>query len=275
LYHVAPVDSPHSRFTLTEAFLLYLAAVAGLFTAGGILYSALDVWALPLVQLLFVGVPVVIAARGRGSFGQLPRLVALQRIPLTTAIGALLVGVSFWYLEVRLLVPIAERWLSGQETSEAIEEALFPPDIPIGVLILLVSVFPALCEELLFRGALLRAFRPRLGAVGAVLLSAALFAIMHVYPAQMLPTFVFGLVLGALALRSGSVVTSMLVHLVHNATIAAVSLDAWPAAGEQLDSHPDAALAVAAAVTAAGLALVLVPGSRWFGSRPHGSRPPS
>jgi membrane protease YdiL (CAAX protease family) len=243
--------------TLTEAALVFLAAVAGLFTVGGLLYAVLGVWGMPLVEILFIAGPVFIVSAGRGSVRLVRRLAGVSGISWRAAGGAVLVGASFWYVLTMLLVPLLDRWLGGRETSEAIEQTLFPDGAQIGLLIALVAVFPALCEELLFRGALLRAFRGRMGAISAVMLSSALFGLIHVYPAQMVPTFLFGILLGTIALRTGSVVTAMLTHTVHNAMVAAASLDAWPDGIAFLGAHPIATTAGAGVITVIGLLLIL------------------
>jgi membrane protease YdiL (CAAX protease family) len=243
--------------TLTEAALVFLAAVFGMFAGGGVLYGLLGVWALPLVDVLFIAGPVLIAAGGRGSVRLVRRLAGVSTISWREAAGAVLVGASFWYLLTRLLLPLLYRHLGGEEASEAIEEALFPDGVQIGLLIAMVSVFPGICEELLFRGALLRALRGRLSAPAAVTLSAALFGLIHIYPAQMVPTFLLGLLLGVMVLRTGSVVTAMLAHMIHNGMVTAASLNAWPAGVEFLDANPVATTAGAAVITAVGLLLIL------------------
>jgi membrane protease YdiL (CAAX protease family) len=251
------VEPPQLRLTLTEAALVFLAAVFGMFAGGGVFYALLGVWALPLIDVLFIAGPVLIAAGGRGSVRLVRSFAGVNRISARETIGAVLVGASFWYLLTRLLLPLLYRHLGGEEASEAIEEALFPDGVQVGVLIAMVAVFPGICEELLFRGALLRALRGRVSAPTAVFLTAALFGLIHIYPAQMVPTFLFGLLLGVMALRTGSVVTSMLAHVIHNGMVTAASLNAWPAGIEFLDANPVATTAGAAVITVIGLLLTL------------------
>ena len=80
------------------------------------------------------------------------------------------------------------------------------------------SLLPALSEELLYRGfllrGLLRSWRPGL-AIGT---SAALFALAHGVDAALAPRFVVGLVLGVAAWRSGSLWPGMVAHFFANFT---------------------------------------------------------
>jgi membrane protease YdiL (CAAX protease family) len=87
-----------------------------------------------------------------------------------------------------------------------------------------MALAPAFAEELLFRGLLLGRFCKRLGTLSGLLLSSALFALIHGEPGQALAAFPLGLYLGALTLRTGSVHTAILCHAVNNlAAIAAAA----------------------------------------------------
>ena len=90
-----------------------------------------------------------------------------------------------------------------------------------GQYFLVLALLPALCEELAFRGfiltGLLRGFRPWT----AIFLSAFLFSLYQMNVFQFVPHFVFGVVLGLLAVRSGSVLPAMLFHLVYNSLVIA------------------------------------------------------
>jgi sodium transport system permease protein len=78
------------------------------------------------------------------------------------------------------------------------------------------ALMPAICEELAFRGfiltGLLRRFRPW----RAIIICSVLFALFHMNVFQALPSFLIGVVLSLLAVRSGSVLPGMLFHLLHD-----------------------------------------------------------
>ncbi len=87
----------------------------------------------------------------------------------------------------------------------------------IGVL-LVVAVLPALFEEFIFRGLLLKGMRS-FGTAGAVLISGALFALYHQNPAQTLYQFCCGAAFALVALRAGSVLPTVFSHFLNNAVI--------------------------------------------------------
>jgi membrane protease YdiL (CAAX protease family) len=72
------------------------------------------------------------------------------------------------------------------------------------------------CEELLFRGALLTAQRRDLAPRAVILWQALLFGAVHASVYRFLPTAVVGALLAALALRARSVVPGMLLHAAYN-----------------------------------------------------------
>jgi membrane protease YdiL (CAAX protease family) len=87
----------------------------------------------------------------------------------------------------------------------------------VGVL-LAMAVMPAVFEELFFRGVLLKGLRS-FGTVGAVLLCGGLFSLFHQNPAQTIYQFCCGVAYALVALRSGSVLPTMLAHFLNNAVI--------------------------------------------------------
>ncbi len=92
------------------------------------------------------------------------------------------------------------------------------------VLVLLFGALPALCEELVFRGFILSALgggkdRDRRPGLGAIVGTAALFALFHIYPEKWLGTFLVGLVLAFLAASGRSLWPAVVAHLLNNATL--------------------------------------------------------
>ncbi len=83
-----------------------------------------------------------------------------------------------------------------------------------------VSLTAGICEEILYRGMLPVILLPWLGMWGALVVSAAIFGLGHLYqgPAGILKTGTVGLVLGLLTMLSGSIVPAILVHAVIDVT---------------------------------------------------------
>ncbi len=133
------------------------------------------------------------------------------------------------YLFLGLLLPLVLHPLSLElqmrlawffpalpEHAKAALSAMGDSNIPLPFVILAFAVAPAICEEIAFRGFILSGFRKR-GRDGiAILFSAILFGVMHMIPQQAFNAALLGLVIGLLAVRSGSIFPCMLFHLVNN-----------------------------------------------------------
>jgi sodium transport system permease protein len=94
-----------------------------------------------------------------------------------------------------------------------------------------MALLPGLCEELFFRGLLFASLRSRLGATLTVAATACLFGLIHLSWVRFLPTASMGVLLGLLALGSGSVLPGMLTHAAYNSLLLLGTLAPGLAAG--------------------------------------------
>jgi membrane protease YdiL (CAAX protease family) len=167
-----------------------------------------------LGALAFLGAPV-----GRSLALQSP---GPRTALLSLAAGATLWGASLGLFELQYVV-----WKPPEGYLEAfrrLHEAL-KPDGPIDAAfsVAAIALVPALCEEVLFRGAVLPSFLKTAGPAGAVCFSALLFGSIHLDFTAGAPVlyrvpfaFAVGLGLGALRLWTGSLVPPMLAHATLN-----------------------------------------------------------
>ena len=81
---------------------------------------------------------------------------------------------------------------------------------------LVIAVVPAVCEELAFRGFILSGFRHLGHKWRAIIYSAVLFGLAHGILQQSLIACLLGVVLGFLAVQSGSILPGIVFHVVHN-----------------------------------------------------------
>lgn len=85
------------------------------------------------------------------------------------------------------------------------------------VSIILLAGVPAIVEEFVFRGVILQGLR-KYGNWTAILGSSALFALIHLSAEQFIFPFLFGIIMGFVVLKIGSIFASMIIHFVANAT---------------------------------------------------------
>lgn len=135
-------------------------------------------------------------------------------------------GVLGGLLLVFGLAPLAE--LAGELTHRLLGNEVTASHIVVnaarratttGLVLLLaaVAVLPAVAEEALFRGLLTAPFERRF--VAGLLIPSVLFGLFHLEPTQVAGTIVLGVGFAAARLCTGSLVTSMIVHLLYNAAV--------------------------------------------------------
>jgi uncharacterized protein len=78
------------------------------------------------------------------------------------------------------------------------------------------ALLAPLAEEVFFRGYVFRAYLVAKGPVQAYIISALLFAVLHLNLPAFIPTFAIGLILAFLYHRSGSLVPSIVAHALNN-----------------------------------------------------------
>lgn len=96
------------------------------------------------------------------------------------------------------------------------------PSLPTGHVVLvfaIAAVVTPLWEEVLFRGALLPGLARRFSPAVAVLLSAAVFAAMHVAPLALTYVFVLGVSLGLIRWFHRNIWAPVVAHAVNNALV--------------------------------------------------------
>ncbi|NUQ77911.1 MAG: CPBP family intramembrane metalloprotease [Polyangiaceae bacterium] len=240
------VDPTDGDALFGKRVLRWFAALWALVVLGSIAGSSIGIFrSLVLGQLVFAGAAIVMLRRYKLS---LPRALALRPVkPLVwpaVVIGApcaALVALGLFQL-VSPALPLST------ESAEDLSKTLFPEGMPMWQLALALAIMPPICEELLFRGALLHGLRRRLGPVGLCLVVGLVFGIFHLALFRLVTTSFLGIVITAVALMTGSVFPGILWHAINNA-IPLVAMKYGPALAEP----PPWSYAAAAA----GLALSL------------------
>lgn len=160
----------------------------------------------------------------------------LRRPTLTQAALALTAGAAALVLMLQVNVWHG-RFLPVPEEMAQFFEGLFA-EASTGrgriLLIFALALSPAICEELLFRGAILSGLARRMHPAAAILLVSLLFGIMHLSIYRLLPTALLGILLTWLAWRTASILPGMLVHLMVNGSAVLLALNAMPLWAQQV-----------------------------------------
>lgn len=85
------------------------------------------------------------------------------------------------------------------------------------------AIIPAIVEEFVFRGFLLRSLEITLSPVKAIVVSGAVFGFIHLNPIDVVGLTLIGLYLGYITYQSGSIFPAIFIHFLNN-SLAVVSL---------------------------------------------------
>lgn len=99
--------------------------------------------------------------------------------------------------------------------SEGIQEIIM--NVPAILSLLVISLSPAICEEMAFRGALLSCFRSLKNRWVAIMIVSVIFGAFHGSIWRMIPTMLLGIAMGYLLFETENMIYNMLFHLVNNA----------------------------------------------------------
>ena len=129
-------------------------------------------------------------------------------------------AVGIWLMALTILM----FWIAALNWLKL--DFLLPPDTAQQVMdkaggnliatLILVGIVGPIAEEIFFRGFVLTGLMKRFGVTRSLLLSSLLFGIFHFDPGAIVPTFILGLALGWVYLKTGALWPAIFAHGLHN-----------------------------------------------------------
>ena len=102
------------------------------------------------------------------------------------------------------------------------ESSSYFPNLSGGMVVpafIVIAIMPAIFEELMFRGLLLNCCENGMGSIRAILVTGFCFSLFHGSPEQTVYQFIAGCAFAFIAIRSGSILPSIIMHFINNALI--------------------------------------------------------
>lgn len=214
--------------------LLYLVVFVAVQILGSNAVSLVWAWAegVTVDESLMMSVPVMIVSSAVYSLILLIIfLVCRWCVVSRTYLKSRPVGVLFWVVIAALGTIIPSEWLLEQMNLPNVNAELFAKIMATPWGYLAICIFAPLVEEVVFRGAILRALLESYRPWIAILISALFFAVVHFNPAQMPHAFLIGVLMGWMYWRTGSIIPGILLHWVNN-TVAFVVANLFPGLSE-------------------------------------------
>ena len=184
-------------------------------------------------QILFIFLPALFFSKW--IYGDVSKIVSLK-MPNWK-------GLALFVLGIIILTPLLQSYLYIQnyfieqlaETSEFVNSIKFLLDslneliektfgdliradnVPEMLLVIIaISVVPAICEEVMFRGYIQRSFGFKFKPHIAAIITAVFFALYHFNPYGLIPLAIIGFYLGFAAYTSQSLVIPIIIHFLNN-----------------------------------------------------------
>lgn len=156
----------------------------------------------------------IIVRRQRGSWREIgfraPPLLALLLTPV----------IFFVQLMLLAIVNLILRAIIGDFENPQIDALTDPAGfswLNFVFVFTVGAIIAPIVEEILFRGLLYQWLRTHTGATAAILMSGAIFSVVHIYPVVLLPLFVVGVVLAAVFEWTQSLWITITLHFFQNA----------------------------------------------------------
>ena len=220
------VPKPERRPTRLSALVLWVIAAAGLvfFPLFSPLLNSLAGALNPHVQLLisnalyyliFAALPVFLLAKRTPDLYMAYRPNPISLFNTISIVVIALLGM-FFANDLVVLWSIPLQKLGFDVLSSSLPTAANSFELTISILY--VAVLPGICEEFLFRGAILPAFEEE-GAKRAMIASSLLFMLVHGTIVGAPSQFVLGIILSYLVIWTNSVYAGLIYHTVHNSAM--------------------------------------------------------
>lgn len=175
-------------------------------------------------QVLVLGLGTWMLALLSTNRAERPRFFRMEIHPETTKFSILTVFLVFaiqpiiWMLSwINAQLPVPESYLAFEEQQLKMIETYLRSDHVVLFSIINIALVPAICEEVMFRGYVMRMFEKNWGVWAAILVSGFIFGAYHLRVTQLLPLVFMGIILAWLTIVSGSLVPAIVAHFVNNA----------------------------------------------------------
>ena len=246
--------SPRSVIA-ASLFLALLAYGVGLLAMGymqGALIRTFQLRLVLIISEMALALPALLVALLLAN--QIPELYRFAPLSSGGAFKTVALGLAFWGLSLGVFEAqyvFVKPPLEYLQQFQGLHETLRPHRALGWVFsIAAIAVAPAVCEEMLFRGLLTPVFQRAMGSTLAIVLSAALFGVIHVDGLRdgtsvyyRVPfAFVLGMLLAKLRIDTGSLWPPMIAHATLNATTFLVVIFVEEPTGALPDPQPFVAL---------------------------------
>lgn len=205
---------------ISDGFMVYVLAFISLIYVSPILNMKLGIMGNTINQFIMAMIPVLVAIYIKADF---KKLFSIKKIKLKDIIRAALTWFAGSLIMSIFVMILLKLFPDQMKVSEQLNNIIRSSG-GLFTQIILFALVPAICEETLFRGFILSAFRDKKTfgqknekyIMFAIVGSGILFGIMHLDFIRIIPTSILGMVMAYNVYKSKSIFTSVGIHFFNN-----------------------------------------------------------
>lgn len=208
-----------------DVLLLFSILLIVLMMAGSLLILKLGLPGLIIEQLLIFGLTVFYCWYIKTDFR---KVFSLNR----PSVSGIVSGILMWfgvYTLMMLLTALLSKIMPESAANAGDELTLILDNQPLWIIILTAAVLPAICEEIAFRGFLFGTLSNRYKIIPAIIWTGVIFGAYHMNLVKLMVVGLLGGFMAFAVYKTGSIATSMTMHLLNNSVALIMGLY-----GEQL-----------------------------------------
>lgn len=134
-----------------------------------------------------------------------------------TVILVIVAQPTVWFLSwLNAMIPVPEFFTNMQNTQLQMIEDYLRGDHLMLITLFHVALVPAVCEETLYRGYVMRSLQKSWGIAPAIIISGLLFGLYHVQLSNLIPLATLGMLFAYVTWVSDSIYPAIVAHLVNN-----------------------------------------------------------
>ncbi|MDO4710741.1 MAG: ABC transporter permease subunit/CPBP intramembrane protease [Peptostreptococcaceae bacterium] len=195
-----------------EAIFVLILGLMGMIYIGSYFQIRFGFWGILSIQIIIFTLAVGYALYAKFD---LKKVFSLKLPRASHVIGSILLWIGTLMIVALLSLFLSKIFPQSMEGLEMMEE-MFSEQSLLSLL-LVVALAPAICEEVLFRGFVYSAFRKRFSPYAAMFFVSIFFGLYHMSLIKFFTTALLGFALNYSMHRSGSIITSSVMHFLNNA----------------------------------------------------------
>lgn len=201
-----------NRLSIYRTNLLYLLLAIVFLGLGSITQNLNFYFGILVTEILIIAIPSIYFVKRQG--GSIKKTFRLNRLGFKNIILIFLITI--------LSYPIASFFQALFITVLDIFIELKPNPLPEIIAqipflwsVVFIAIIPGICEEIMFRGPVLRAYE-KIGVKKAIIISGILFGMFHFTLINFIGPAILGIIFGMMVYKTNSIYSSMIAHSLNN-----------------------------------------------------------